>query len=83
MFWKSFQLYSETLSSQCIDFLIEHKVIHIILTPPGMKPKTYYICTQSVYVNVWVWILAPTWELQCEGTYAFSVNNYEYLGDFF
>lgn len=83
MFWKSFQLYSETLSSQRIDILIEHKIIHIILTPPGMKTKTYFICTQSAYVNVWVWILAPTWEPQYDGAYAFSVKNYENLGDFF
>lgn len=83
MFWKSFQLYSETLTSQRIDFLIEHKTIHIILNPPWMKTKTYFICTQSAYVNVWVRILAFTWEPQCDGAYAFSVKNYENLGAIF
>lgn len=45
-----------------------------------MKTKTYFMNTQSTYVNVWVWILAFIWESQRDGAYAFSVKNCENLG---
>lgn len=48
-----------------------------------MKTKTYFICTQSAYINMWVWILASAWEPQRDGAYAFSVKNYENLGAIF
>lgn len=45
-----------------------------------MKTKTYFMNTQSTYVNVWVWILAFIWESQRDGACAFSVKNCENLG---
>lgn len=48
-----------------------------------MKIKTYFICAQSAYVNMQVWILTSAWEPRCDGAYAFSVTDYENLGAIF